>query len=227
MIIVNGVNPSYFNLLMLQVSQALREAEEERHKKQVEHPQEELAALKSQLEQASREQAALLKAELAAARAAWHRDKQQEISIIQAQNQQAYQTKLLEQCKNLEQAVQGVREDADLQRKELLLQMEAKLQQALRTREEEWRRQYAEKELAQRQQMKEQFLSELQAGVADVSTQLLRPSGAELQQSEEGRSSSRSPSQAAITNIIETACREMVKRAVLEAKKEWKKVCFH
>ncbi|XP_015234467.1 PREDICTED: centrosomal protein of 152 kDa [Cyprinodon variegatus] len=205
------------------VSQALREAEEERHKKQVEHPQEELAALKSQLEQASREQAALLKAELAAARAAWHRDKQQEISIIQAQNQQAYQTKLLEQCKNLEQAVQGVREDADLQRKELLLQMEAKLQQALRTREEEWRRQYAEKELAQRQQTKEQFLSELQAAVADVSTQLLRPSGAELQQSEDGRSSSRSPSQAAITNIIETACREMVKRAVLEAKKEWKK----
>uniref|UniRef100_A0A3Q2D3X5 Centrosomal protein 152 n=1 Tax=Cyprinodon variegatus TaxID=28743 RepID=A0A3Q2D3X5_CYPVA len=159
---------------------ALREAEEERHKKQVEHPQEELAALKSQLEQASREQAALLKAELAAARAAWHRDKQQEISIIQAQNQQAYQTKLLEQCKNLEQAVQGVREDADLQRKE---------------------RQYAEKELAQRQQTKEQFLSELQAA---------------LQQSEDGRSSSRSPSQATSEEKLSNILKETQERHTRE-----------
>ncbi|KAK5619456.1 hypothetical protein CRENBAI_013841 [Crenichthys baileyi] len=211
------------------ISQALRKAEEEWHKNQVEQQkvvelQEALAALKSQLDQATREQAALLKAELAAARAVWYRDKQQEISIIQTRNEQACQTKLQEQCKNLEQAVQEVREDANLQRKELLLQMEAKLQQTVRTREEEWRCQYAEKELAQRQQMKETFLAELHTAVAKVATQLLRPCEIDHQETEDSRSTSGSPSEATITNTIETSCRDMVTRAVSEAKKEWKKI---
>uniref|UniRef100_A0A3B3XFU7 CEP152 CEP63 binding coiled coil domain-containing protein n=1 Tax=Poecilia mexicana TaxID=48701 RepID=A0A3B3XFU7_9TELE len=126
------------------VSQALQEAEEEWRKNQVEQQnpgdlQEELAALKSQLEQASREQAALLKAELAAARAAWFRDKQ---------------------------------EDADLQRKELLLQ----------------------------------------------------PAETEHQEAEDGRRTGGSPSESTITNIIETSCRDMMNRALTEAKKEWKKM---
>ncbi|XP_029910423.1 centrosomal protein of 152 kDa isoform X2 [Myripristis murdjan] len=83
-------------LLEQQVSQALRVAEEqwqERHSSQLEEQQsgaqrieelqEQVAALQSQLEQVRAEQAALLKAELAGARASWTRDKQQEISIIQ------------------------------------------------------------------------------------------------------------------------------------------------
>ncbi|XP_021163132.2 centrosomal protein of 152 kDa isoform X2 [Fundulus heteroclitus] len=192
------------------VSQAQREAEEERQK--VVELQEELAALRSRLERASREQAALLKAELAAARAAWHRDKQQEISIVQA--------KLQEQRKNLEQAVQKARDDANLQRKELLLQTEAKLQETVRTREDEWRRQHEEKE----QQMRETFLAELQSAVATVSTQLLRLCEAERQEPDDGGGTSRSPSEATITNMLETQCREMVNRAVSEAKKEWKRV---
>ncbi|KAM4554467.1 centrosomal protein of 152 kDa [Fundulus diaphanus] len=204
------------------VSQALREAEEERQK--AAELQEELAALKSRLEQASREQAALLKAELAAARAAWHRDKQQEISIIQARHEQASQAKLQEQRKNLEQAVQRVRDDANLQRKELLLQTEAKLQETVRTREDEWRRQQEDKELAQRQQTRETFLAELQSAVAKVSTQLLRLCDADHQEPDDGGGTSGSPSEATITDMLETACREMVNRAVSEAKKEWKRV---
>uniref|UniRef100_A0A096LRR5 CEP152 CEP63 binding coiled coil domain-containing protein n=1 Tax=Poecilia formosa TaxID=48698 RepID=A0A096LRR5_POEFO len=210
------------------VSQALQEAEEEWRKNQVEQQnpgdlQEELAALKSQLEQASREQAALLKAELAAARAAWFRDKQQEISIIQARNEQTYQTKLQDQRKNLEQAVQEAREDADLQRKELLLQLEAKLQQTLRTREEEWRSQCEEKDLAERRQEKEKFVSELQTALAQASARLLRPAETEHQEAEDGRRTGGSPSESTITNIIETSCRDMMNRALTEAKKEWKK----
>lgn len=209
----------------------MQEAEEEWRKNQVEQQkavdlQEELAALKSQLEQASREQAALLKAELAAARAAWFRDKQQEISIIQARNEQTYQTKLQEQCENLEQAVQEARDDADLQRKELQLQLEAKLQQTLRTQEEEWRCQYEEKQLAERQQKKEKFVLELQTALAQASSRLLRPAETERQEAEDSRRTSGSPSETTITNIIETSCRDMMNRAVTEAKKEWKKVGF-
>lgn len=216
---------------MFQVSQALREAKEEWHKSHAEQQkvvdlQEELAALRSQLEQATREQAVLLKAELAAARAAWQRDKQQEISVVQAQNEQANQIKLQEQCKNLEQAVHKVREDADLQRKELLLQMEAKLRQTVRTREEEWRRQHAEKELVQRRRMKEAFVAELQTALAEVSAQLLRPRETNHQEVGDGRRTSGSPSEATVTSIIDTSCRDMMNRAVSEAKEEWTKVCF-
>lgn len=210
------------------MSLALREAEERWSRnqqedrsseaKRVEELQQETAALKIQLEQASSEQAALLKAELAAARVAWNRDKQQEISVIQASREQAYQTKLQEQRRQLEQAAQQAREDADLQRKELLLQMEAKLQQTARAREEEWKRQRAEKELTQRRQVRDEFIAELQAGLAEVQTQLLG------REAENSSTSSESASGASITHIIKTSCGDVVTRALAEAKREWNKV---
>ncbi|XP_041853024.1 centrosomal protein of 152 kDa isoform X2 [Melanotaenia boesemani] len=214
------------------VSQALKEAEEQWYKNPLEEHsiqkmaelKEEVAALKSQLEQATREQAALLKAELAGARAAWNRDKQQEISIIKATSDQAYQTKLLEQRRKLEQAVQQIRVDADLQKKELLLQTEAKLQQAMRAREEEWRCQYAEKELTQRQQMREEFLAELQTGLAEVYTQLLGATKKDQQETEDSRRTSGTTSEATMIHIIQTSCKDLVNRAVSEAKMEWKKM---
>ncbi|KAM9854796.1 centrosomal protein of 152 kDa [Aulostomus maculatus] len=216
-----------------QVLQALKEAEEQWHKCQkkqlgeegfglpkVEELQQEVASLQSQLEQARREQAALLKAELAGARATWNRDKQQEISIIQVRCEQVYQSKLQEQQKKLEQAVLQAREDADLHKKELLLQMEAKLVQAVRDREEEWRCQHAEKEQVQRRQMKEDFLAELQTGLVEVQAKLLRNSKTDQQ----GAGETRTKSEATITHIIQTSCRDIVNRAVSQAKREWKKI---
>lgn len=203
------------------MSQALKEAEkqqEKMHKNQLEDHssgaqrvdelQEELAGLTSQLEQVTKEQSTLLKAELAGARAAWNRDKQQEISILQNRSEKAYQFRLQEQRKKLEQAVQQVREDADLQRKELLVQVEAKL----KAREEEWRCLYAEKELTQKQQMRDEFLAELQSALAEVHTQLLRTPETSQQETENSRTSG------------SNSCRDLVKRAVSAAHKEWKKV---
>lgn len=112
--------------------------------------QEEVTDLRSQLELVSKEQAALLKAELAAARATWNRDKQQEVAAVQ----QACQEKLQEQSRRLEQA----REEAARQEKELLLQMEARLLQ--RTEE-------------QRRRLSGELLAELRAALADVQVQLL------------------------------------------------------
>ncbi|XP_044212391.1 centrosomal protein of 152 kDa [Thunnus albacares] len=220
-----------------QVTQALREAEErwlKQHRNQleeqsseaqrVEELQEEVATLQSQLEQGRREQGALLKAELAGARAAWNRDKQQEISVIQVHSEQVYQTKLQEQRKKLEQALQQARQDANLQKKELLLQMEAKLQQTLRAREEEWRCQQAEKEQAQTQQMRGDLLAELQTGLAEVQGQLLRDPITDQQGTEETRRTSGATSEGTITHIIQTSCKDIVNRAVSQAKKEWKRI---
>lgn len=222
---------------MSQVSQALREAEEQWHKKhknqleeqssgaqRVEELQEEVATFQSQLEQARREQAALLKAELAGARAAWNRDKQQEISVVRARSEQLYKTKLQEQHKKLEQALQQAREDAHLQKKELLLQMEAKLQETLRAREEEWRCEHAERELTQRQQMRDELLAELQTGLDEVQAQLLRDPKTDQHGTENTKRTSGATSEKTMTHIIQTTCKDIVSRAISQAKKEWKKV---
>ncbi|XP_035497198.2 centrosomal protein of 152 kDa isoform X3 [Scophthalmus maximus] len=218
------------NFLEQRVSQSLREAEEQWHKKhrleeqssgvqRSEELQEELATLQSQLEQGRREQAALLKAELAGARAAWNRDKQQEISAVQVRSEQAYQTKLQEQHKKLERALEQARADADLEKNELLQQTEAKFQEALRAREEEWRCWHAEKEVSQRRQMRDELIAELQTGMAEVQAQLLHQ-----QCSENTRRASESTAETTTTHLIQTSCKDIVSRAISQAKKEWKKI---
>uniref|UniRef100_A0A3Q3MEN8 Centrosomal protein 152 n=1 Tax=Labrus bergylta TaxID=56723 RepID=A0A3Q3MEN8_9LABR len=177
-----------------QISRALKEAEEQWHKKhrdqleeqssgtqKMEELREEVAALQSQLELVRREQAALLKAELAGTRAVWNRDKQQEIAVIQARTEQVYQNKLQEQREQLEQSLQQTREEADLQKKEC---------------------QHAEWEQAQRQQMRKEFIAELQTGLR----------------------SHRASSHDTITHIIQTFCTDIINRAVSQTKKEWKKI---
>ncbi|XP_070687478.1 centrosomal protein of 152 kDa [Pempheris klunzingeri] len=209
-----------------QISQALREAEEQWNKvdkNQVEEQSsrtqkellEEVAALQDQLEHVRREQAALLKAELAGARAVWNRDKQQEISVIQVRSEQVNQTKLQELQTKLEQALQQAREDTNLQKKELLLQMEARLQQTLRAREEEWRCHHAEQEQAQRQRIRDELLAELQTSLVTVQAELLRDPKMDQQGTEDTSGAA---------HIIQTSCKDMVNRAVSQAKKEWKKI---
>ncbi|XP_065813179.1 centrosomal protein of 152 kDa isoform X2 [Labrus bergylta] len=220
-----------------QISRALKEAEEQWHKKhrdqleeqssgtqKMEELREEVAALQSQLELVRREQAALLKAELAGTRAVWNRDKQQEIAVIQARTEQVYQNKLQEQREQLEQSLQQTREEADLQKKELLLQMEAKLQQTLRAREEEWRCQHAEWEQAQRQQMRKEFIAELQTGLAEIQEQIQMDHKADHLVTADIKRSHRASSHDTITHIIQTFCTDIINRAVSQTKKEWKKI---
>lgn len=218
---------------MYQVSQALQEAEQQWHMKQknqleeqsagtqrVEELQQEVADLQTQLEQVRREQAALLKAELAAARAAWNRDKQQEIAVVQVRSEQVYRTKLQEQSKKLEQALQQARDDADTQKKELLLQMEAKLQQTLGAREEEWRK-------TQRRQMREELQAELQTVLAEVQAQFLTDLKTDQRDTGDIGTTSGAAAEGTITHIIQTSCRDIINRAVSQAKEEWRKVgCY-
>lgn len=214
----------YLFFLICQVCQALKEAEEQWHRKRntlleeqnsgshrLEELQEEVADLQNQLEQASREQAALLKAELAGARAAWNRDKQHELSAIQHRSEQAYQSKLQEQSRKLEQALQQAREDVALQKKELLLQMESKLLQ--RTEE-------------QRRQIRDELLAELQAAVAEVQAQFLTDNKTDEQGTEDMRAASGATSEGTVTHIIRTSCRDAISRALCQAKEEWRKVSW-
>ncbi len=83
--------------------------------------QEEALTLSTRLERLCQEQAALVKAELAAARDVWIRDKQEEMSRLRAQIQREQKQKL-----------QAVLEHTDKRR-------DTELHEALREKEQDWR----------------------------------------------------------------------------------------
>uniref|UniRef100_A0A673ADB8 Centrosomal protein 152 n=1 Tax=Sphaeramia orbicularis TaxID=375764 RepID=A0A673ADB8_9TELE len=199
-------------LTQQRISQALAAAEDQWHKRQknqleeqssgaqrVEELQEKVTALQIQLEQTRKEQTALLKAELAGARAVWNRDKQQQISIIKAQCQQAYQTKLEEQHKNLEE-------------------------QTVSAREAEIKHHYMEKEQALLQQIKAESQAEVRTVLAEVQAQLLRNPKTDQQSTGETRRTSGATTEGTITHMIQSFCKDTVNRAVSQAKMEWKKI---
>ncbi|KAM6960646.1 centrosomal protein of 152 kDa [Aplochiton taeniatus] len=213
-----------------QISKAVRQAElqwQQKHRDQFEEQgagaqklQElhlELASLQEQLELARGQQAALLRAELAGARAAWNRDKQQEISSIRARGEQQHGA-------TLEQALRRAREEWELQNKELLLGKEAELQQALRAKQEEWRGQQEARESAHRQQAREEVLEELRAALAEVQTVLLKDLPKEQQNDGQGRGPSDPAKEGIIRNILHSACKDFLAKSVGRAKKEWKKI---
>lgn len=150
--------------------------------------QEEVSDLRTQLEQFRKEQAALLKAELAAARAAWNRDKQQEVAAAQMRSEQE------------------AREEVARREKELLLQAEAKL---LQRAEEQGHR------------LRGELLAELRTALADVQVHFLASHRADEPGGSGGRTAT---SQGSVTHIIQTSCRDVISRAVVQAKDEWRKV---
>ncbi|TDH09497.1 hypothetical protein EPR50_G00087620 [Perca flavescens] len=102
--------------------------------------------------------------------------------------------------------------------------MEAKLQQTLTAREEEWRCQRAETEQSQKKQMRDEFLAELQTHLAEVQAQLLRDPKTNQQGTEDTRRTSGATSEGTIAHIIQTSCKDIVNRAVSQAKKEWERI---
>ncbi|CAL8325651.1 unnamed protein product [Gadus morhua 'NCC'] len=162
--------------------------------------------LQGQLEHLKGEQAALLRAELAAARAAWTRDKEQEIASLLAPWREQEQRRLA-------QALQRAAEEWQLQKKELLERCEAGLQQALGEREERWRGQLAEGQQAQRRQAREGLLAELDASLAELRKQ---PHGGTVKPwaGETGGT---------VAQIIASSYRDLTAKALGQAKKEWDK----
>ncbi|XP_045544603.1 centrosomal protein of 152 kDa isoform X3 [Salmo salar] len=171
-----------------------------------EHLKTEVAHLQSQVDREREEKAALLKAEMAAARASWSRDKQQEISSLQAFQE--------EQLKQARDEAQG--EVA------LLLQKEAELQQALRDQEEDWRR-LEESRGQEHRQAREEVLQELQAGLKEVQTVLLR-GGAHKEKENGGEVEGRWRTSGSIKELLMSTCKYLISKAVAQAENEWKKI---
>ncbi|CAL8294678.1 unnamed protein product [Boreogadus saida] len=171
--------------------------------------------LQGQLEHLKGEQAALLRAELAAARAAWTRDKEQEIASLLAPWREQEQRRLA-------LALQRAAEEWQLQKKELLARCEAGLQQALGEREARWRGQLAEGQQAQRRQAREGLLAELDASLAELRKQ---PHGGTVKPwaGETGGTES-DAARDTVAQIIASSYRDLTAKALGQAKKEWDKI---
>ncbi|KAK6309355.1 hypothetical protein J4Q44_G00208180 [Coregonus suidteri] len=187
---------------------------------EVAHLQSQVDDLQSQLGREREDKAALLEAELLAARASWSRDKQQEISSLQ-----------IFQEEQLKQAQKEARKEAngelERQRKELLLQKEAELQQALRDREEDWKSQEERRGQVERRQgreeAREEVLQELKAGLKEVQAVLLR-GGAHKEKENKGEVEGRRRASGSVGELLMSTCKDLLLKAVAQAKKEWKKI---
>lgn len=127
----------------MQVSSALKAAEDKWHQtmggkcqeledyeRRHQQLQEQVKCLNTQLEHSSEEQKARLKAELSTARALWNTEKQQEISCLKVQLQRDRESLKAQ----LERRIEETREEA-------LRQGQACLQEAMQSKEQEWRNQ--------------------------------------------------------------------------------------
>ncbi|XP_031688855.1 centrosomal protein of 152 kDa isoform X2 [Oncorhynchus kisutch] len=187
---------------------------------EVAHLQSQVDDLQSQLDHEREEKAALLKAELLAARASWNREKQQEISSLQAFQEE----KLKQAQKDVRKEANG---EAERQRKELLLQTEAELQQALRNREEDWKRQEDRRGKEERRQgraeEREEVLQELKAGLKEVQSVLLR-GGAYKEKENGGEVEGRGRASGSVRELLMSTCKDLLFKAVAQAQKELKKI---
>ncbi|KAK5867220.1 hypothetical protein PBY51_011733 [Eleginops maclovinus] len=79
-------------------------------------------------------------------------------------------------------------------------------------------------EQAHRKQTRDELLAELQTALAEVQPQLLRDPKTNQQHTADTRRSSGDTSERTITNLTQTACKDIVNRAVSQAKKEWTRI---
>ncbi|XP_053498224.1 centrosomal protein of 152 kDa isoform X2 [Ictalurus furcatus] len=144
------------------MSRKCKELEDYVHRNQ--ELQEQVNCLNTQLERSGEEQKALLKGELSAARALWNTEKQEEISCLKMQLQRDQESLKETHQAQLERRIKETWEEA-------LRKGQAHLQEAIRSKEQEWRSQQQLKLREERQQSMEEVLAELKEVLKEVQEQ--------------------------------------------------------
>ncbi|MBN3313388.1 CE152 protein, partial [Atractosteus spatula] len=188
--------------------------------------QEKVLSLQRQLEHRKEEEAALVKAELARARAEWNREKQEEISRIQERNEKDYRSFLDEHRNKLNEAIKSAKEDSERHKNELLLQKEAEIQLHLEGKEKEWAAQQEEKCRVVRQQCEDDMLVETQALLGEIQELLIRSPDKLLDIPETRFNNPKETEQYFIGKLracLQAACQGLVSKAINEARNHWEK----
>ncbi|MGH0178690.1 UNVERIFIED_CONTAM: hypothetical protein FKN15_011376 [Acipenser sinensis] len=155
--------------------------------------EEKALSLQRKLDHQKKEEAALIKAELAKAHAQWNREKREEINKIHEANEKDYRAFLEEHRSKLNEVVAVAKEDFERQKKELIIRKETDFKQILDRKQKEWSTQQAMKIEREKRQIEDEILIELEVLLGEIKELLVQDPNSQSQSPDK---SSSTPKQA-------------------------------
>ncbi|XP_048471685.1 centrosomal protein of 152 kDa-like [Rhincodon typus] len=182
--------------------------------------QEKTIVLERKLKLEKEEAAAVVKAELAKARAQWNKAKQVEINRIHELNEQDYQAFLAEHRNKLGEVLKEAKEDFTRQKNELIAQKEAEFNLRLSEKQKEWSTHREEQINYERQQYESELVAEIEHFLRDISKHFGKSKPACLGAEEYSNTAKSTHDQfVEVKDRLQRVCTEMVEE-ILETRKE-------
>ncbi|MGH0118999.1 UNVERIFIED_CONTAM: hypothetical protein FKN15_003548, partial [Acipenser sinensis] len=188
--------------------------------------EEKALSLQRKLDHQKKEEAALIKAELAKAHAQWNREKREEINKIHEANEKDYRAFLEEHRSKLNEVVAVAKEDFERQKKELIIRKETHFKQILDRQQKEWSTQQAEKIEREKRQNEDEILIELEVLLGEIKELLVKDPNSQSQSPDK---SSSTPKQAhnqyfgKLKACLVSTCKDVVSKVMDVSKQEWEK----
>ncbi|XP_075620475.1 centrosomal protein of 152 kDa isoform X1 [Balearica regulorum gibbericeps] len=136
--------------------------------------EEKVISLKKELELKKEEIPAAIKAELAKARAQWHKEKQEEILQIQEQNERDYRSFLDDHRNRIQEVLATAKEDLAKQKNDLSIQKEAEIKMLLDQKQREWEAQETKRLQDEINRYEEKTLVELEYLLSEIHEELVK-----------------------------------------------------
>uniref|UniRef100_H3ATV5 Centrosomal protein 152 n=1 Tax=Latimeria chalumnae TaxID=7897 RepID=H3ATV5_LATCH len=198
----------------------LKELEEFGANTKNEELQEKVTSLERELKLRKEQHAALLKAELAKARAEWSKEKQEEINRIHELNERDYRTFLDNHRNKISEALAAAKEDFERQKNDLLAHKVAEIRKLLDEKQKEWTVHETKKLQLERQQCQNETVAEIKLLLREIQDQLPNESPWNEKLCSTPKQSPR------VFNDEMSAClhkafKDMVYKIVEAAKQEW------
>ncbi|XP_067827590.1 centrosomal protein of 152 kDa [Heptranchias perlo] len=184
--------------------------------------QEKILVLEREVELQKEEAAAVTKAELAKVRAQWNKEKQEEINRIHELNENDYRAFLDEHRNKLNEVLKAAKEDFTRQKKELLAQKEAELNQRLLEKQKVWSAHQEEQVNLERQQYESELVAELEHFLTEISKRFVEKSEIACSRIEK-YSNLAKPTHAPIDKVkdrLQIVCTKMVEEILETIQKE-------
>uniref|UniRef100_A0A8C8SX28 Centrosomal protein 152 n=1 Tax=Pelusios castaneus TaxID=367368 RepID=A0A8C8SX28_9SAUR len=136
--------------------------------------EEKILSLRRELELKKEEIPAIVKAEVAQARAQWNKEKQEEILQLQKQTEQDYRSFLDDHRNKINEVLATAKEDLIKQKNELLIQKEAELKMCLDQKQREWAAQETKRLQEEIHHYEEKSLIELEFLLGEIHEELVK-----------------------------------------------------
>ncbi|NXD06298.1 CE152 protein, partial [Nothocercus nigrocapillus] len=135
--------------------------------------EEKILSLRKELELKKEEIPAIIKAEVAKARAQWNKEKQEEILQIQEQNERDYRSFLDDHRNKIKEVLATAKEDFVKQKNDLSIQKEAEIKMLLDQKQREWEAQQTKRLQNEINQHEERMLFELEGLLREIHEELV------------------------------------------------------